>query len=128
VDDIIEDPPVRMCDRLERTVGRIAERDEDRALPIPRSVAASMIDIVTCPTSYWRVSRSSRSSESGTTRAIVAADAATWAEYRHAVASSRSRSRSVTTTKSHACWLIEEGVRRAASRIRPRSSSGIARS
>ena len=47
---------------------------------------------------------------------------------RHAFASSRRRSRSVTTTKSQACWFIEEGVRRPASRIRSRSSSGIARS
>jgi hypothetical protein len=60
--------------------------------------------------------------------AIVAAELATCRAAGPTLASCASCSRSVQTTKSHACWLPAEGVCRAASRIRSRSSGAIARS
>src|SRR3569623_1737349 len=43
----------------------------------------------------------------------------------HALASSTSWSRSVTTTKCHGCQLLDDGERRPASRICSRSSRGM---
>lgn len=43
----------------------------------------------------------------------------------HALASSTSWSRSVTTTKFHGCQLPDDGARRPASRMRSRSSRGM---
>ena len=61
----------------------------------------------------------------------IANAAAAWAMCpppRHTVASSRSSSRSVTTTKSHGWLFCDEGAIRPASRMRSRSASGITRS
>src|SRR6266542_3880586 len=95
---------------------------------MPRSAAASMTLIVAWPRSNWIRSRIWGSSELGATSAIVAAEPATWRAAGPTLASCASCSRSVQTTKSHACWLPAEGVRRAASRVRSRSSGAIARS
>ena len=83
--------------------------------------------IVAWPRSNQTRSRIRASSEPGATSAIVAAEVATWPAAGPTPASWVSCSRLMQTTKSHACWLPAEGVRRAASRIRSRSWGAIAR-
>ena len=61
----------------------------------------------------------------GAISAIVAADPATYRAYLQTFASSTSCCRSVTRMKSQGCQFFEDGVRRPASRIRSRCSSGI---
>ena len=146
VHDVVERAPVGLLDRCERAVGGRAEGDQHgtesvpgkpsrrlaspwswtpAALPMPRSAAASMMLIVAWPRSNWIRSRIRASSDLGATSAIVAAEPATWPAARHTMASWESCSRSAQTTKSHACWLPADGVRRAASRIRSMSSVAI---
>src|SRR5215207_3456589 len=150
VHHVLERAPVGPRDRPERAVGRDAKGDQPGAETIlreaqqaprqllladrrvraamPRSAAASMMLIVAWPRSYWTRSRERASWALGAMSAIVAADLATCPALRHTLASWASCSGSVQTTKSHACWLPAEGVRRPASRIWSRSLGAIASS
>jgi hypothetical protein len=76
-----------------------------------------MMLIVAWPRSYWIDSRWCPSADRGATRAIVAAEVATCPAHHQTLDSATSCSRSVQTTKSQRCWSVDEGDRRAASRI-----------
>src|SRR3954451_19838698 len=92
---------------------------------MPRSAAASSMDIVAWPRSNW--ARPNSLSAAGPITTIVAAEPATWAAPRHTRASSRSWARSVTTMKSQGCQFCDDGDRRPASRIWSRSAAGTGR-
>src|SRR5712691_1590052 len=95
---------------------------------MPRSAAAIAMLIVAWPRSYSIEARSPGSSVSGASSATVAADVATCWAHCQTFESSRSRWRSVTTTKSHRWSFRDEGERHPASRIRSSCSGAIGRS
>jgi len=127
VHDVLERAPVGPLDRRERTVGGDAEGDQQGAEPVlgkaqqaPRELPVVDAGMGAADAevgggqhdAHRRLaqvevdqSRIWASSELGATSAIVAAELATCRAAGLTLASCASCSRSVQTTKSHACWL-----------------------
>src|SRR6266536_588720 len=150
VHDVVERAPVGPLDRRERTVGGDAEGDQQGAEPVLGKAQEAPRELLVVDAGMGAADAEVGGGQHDAhrrlaqveldqvahlgvvgawgTSAIVAAEPATWRAAGPTLASCASCSRSVQTTKSHACWLPAEGVRRAASRIRSRSSGAIARS